>query len=359
MKTKLFTIALALASMNISAQIIVTDVDLMSIGDIIYQAHDTVPAPSISIGNAGPNQTWDFSSLQEMETETIEVISPVGTLYASMHPTANLCIEMDNDLLYLDKTSNGVEMVGFGDLSVNMLMTPLPLTYNLTHQDGPNTIMDSVFANPGLLDHSFAPVISSNPLYDQIDSLKIKAVITSNFNVDAWGEVIIPLGNYDALRLKVEETTSTEFYTYCSTAGLGGGWFSAQAFFPIETEIANRYQWWSNDPMFKFMLAELEVDSLDNVEAASFLIAPFTNSVSDLPTNNFNIYPIPATNNLTIDAQNNELTSLELVDVTGKLILEKEFTQSTNFDVSLIAKGMYFLNLETVEGKITKQIIIE
>ena len=71
------------------------------------------------------------------------------------------------------------------------------------------------------------------------------------------------------------------------------------------------------------------------------------------------MYPIPANNNLTIEAQNNELTNLELLNVNGKLILKKEFTQSTSLDVSYIAKGMYYLNLKTDEGKLTKQIIIE
>jgi len=78
-----------------------------------------------------------------------------------------------------------------------------------------------------------------------------------------------------------------------------------------------------------------------------------------LSTNNFNIYPIPATNNLTIETQNNELTSFDFVDVSGKVILKKEFTQSTNLDVSDFSKGIYFLNLKTVSGELTKQIIIE
>jgi hypothetical protein len=50
---------------------------------------------------------------------------------------------------------------------------------------------------------------------------------------------------------------------------------------------------------------------------------------------------------------------LEFLDLNGKLILKKEFTQSTSLDVSHIAKGMYYLNLKTVEGNLTKQIIIE
>jgi hypothetical protein len=92
MKTKLFTIALAFISLNALAQITVTDNDIMDIGDVITQANDSLPSSLISIGNSGVNQFWDFSSLQEMEIETIEVVSPVGTLYGSMYPNANICV---------------------------------------------------------------------------------------------------------------------------------------------------------------------------------------------------------------------------------------------------------------------------
>jgi len=362
MKTKFFAIALAFGSMNISAQITVLDADLMSIGDVIHQATDTMPSSVISVGNTGPNQIWDFSALQEMEIEIIEVVSPVGTLYGSMYPNANLCVEIDDGLLYLDKSSSGVVMVGFADLPVNnVMMIPLPLTFGLTYQDGPNTITDSVFVNAGVLNipNTFITSISTNPLHDQIDSLKFKVILTKDFNVDAWGNVTIPLGNYDALRLKVEETTTTDYYAYCSEGGLGGGWFSAQALAPIQTEISIRYEWWSNDPIFKFMLAELEVDNSGNVEGASFLTTPSAASVADLSVTSFNIYPIPASSILTIDAKDNELTRLELLDLNGKVILNNKFTQSTNLDVSQIEKGIYFINLKTVEGQFTKQIIIE
>ena len=90
-----------------------------------------------------------------------------------------------------------------------------------------------------------------------------------------------------------------------------------------------------------------------------FKSPPLLNNITELPSSLFNVYPIPATNNLTIEAQNNELTNLELLNVNGKLILKKEFIQSTSLDVSHIAKGIYYLNLKTVEGKLTKQIIIE
>jgi hypothetical protein len=356
MKTKLFTIALAFISLNALAQITVTDNDIMDIGDVITQANDSLPSSLISIGNSGVNQFWDFSSLQEMEIETIEVVSPVGTLYGSMYPNANICVEDNGDLLYLNKTSSGVEMIGFGDLPVNVLLIPLPLIYNLTHQDGPNIIMDSVLVNNGLFDNSLAPVISLNPLHDQVDSLKINATITSNFNVDAWGNVTIPLGDYDALRLKIEETTTTQFSVYCSVGGLAGGWFSAETFFPIETEIANRYQWWSNNPMFDFMLVELEVDSLGNVEFATFLTENPATSAHILPNISVDVYPNPTLETITISTSINN-SEFVVSDINGKVLSKERFSKTSQFNFSEYPSGVYFVKVISGENVVSKKII--
>ena len=61
-RIKLFIIALTLLGSNTFAQITVTDTDLIGVGDIIYQANDTLPGSTITPGNAGANQTWDFST---------------------------------------------------------------------------------------------------------------------------------------------------------------------------------------------------------------------------------------------------------------------------------------------------------
>jgi hypothetical protein len=360
MKTKLFTIALAFISVNALAQITVTDSDIISVGDIVYQAVDTMPSNLITTGNSGPNQTWDFSSLQNMEVDIIEVISPIGSPYENIHPDANMCVEIDDELMYLDKSSTGLEMVGYGDIPLNMLMIPLPLVYALSQQNGPNTIMDSVFDNAaGLFDNSLAPIISSNPSFNQIDSLKIKVVNTSDFNVDAWGSVTIPMGTYDALRLKVEETNITEFFTYCSVSGTGGSWFSAQNFLPIETETVNRYQWWSNDPSVKFMIAELEMDSLNNnVEFVTFLTETQTSVVTDLLYNSISVFPNPTSDKIIVNTDLKNC-NYELVDVKGSVITSDNFNYSTEIDLSKSAKGIYFLKLKSQNEIITKKIIIE
>ena len=357
MKTQLFTIALAFISVNALAQITVTESDIVSIGDIVYQGVDSMPSNSITTGNSGPNQTWDFSSLQDMEVDITEVISPVGTPYENIHPDANMCIEIDNELMYLDKSSTGLEMVGYGNVPLNMLMIPLPLVYGLSQQSGPNTNMQ-VFPNFGIPD-SLAPFISLNPAYDQLDSIKINAVITSEFNVDAWGNVTIPLGTFDALRLKVEETTITDYYAYCSSSlGLGGGWYSVPAqLAPSETEIANRYQWWSNDPIVKFMLAELEMDSLNNnVDFVTFLAENQTTSAHIIPNISVDVYPNPTLETITISTSVNN-SEFVVSDINGKVLSNERFSKTSQFNFSEYPSGVYFIKVISGENVVSKKIV--
>ena len=361
MKTKLFAIALTFISMNMLAQITVTDVNLVSVGDVIYQAYDILPVNSISIGNTGANQTWDFSALQVQEYDTMEFIDPVGTPFGSIHPSANLCIDSDGEYVYINKDAQGLSLVGFDNFPYPQLILPLPLTYGANTTIGPVTIMDSATVNYFLPD-SFAILITQGQA-QTIDSIKIVVESSTEFNVDAFGNVIIPMGSFDALRVKIDAVASTDYYVYCTDTlffGVGSGWYPMPAvILPSEVEVVSSYQWWTNDPLIKFALVQIEVDSLGGIDAVDFMHSPAPASVANLSADNINIYPIPATEILTVETQNNELTILNLVDVNGKLILKKEFRQLINLDVSQIAKGIYYLNLSTSEEELTKKIIVE
>jgi hypothetical protein len=357
MKKNLFAIALVFVGINSFAQITVTDANLMSIGDIIYRGYDEFPSSSISLGNAGPNQTWDFSTLQSQEYDTTKFIDPIATPFGANHPLANLCIDDDGEYIYINKSAQDLSIVGFDDYPYPLVIAPLPLFYGLNTLMGSVIIMDSIIANVGFIDDMLAPIISLNPLNDQVDSIRIFMESNTEFNVDAYGDVTLPMGTFDALRVKTDDVTTQDIFLYCSSTVTGNGSWHIMP--DSDIQITSSYAWWTNDPLIKFTLVQMEIDSLGGITGVDFMHSPSPSSVTDLSSNNFNIYPIPATNNLTIEAQNNEFTYLNLVDVTGKVILKKEFTQSTSLDVSHISKGIYYLNLKTVEGKLTKQIIIE
>jgi hypothetical protein len=94
-----------------------------------------------------------------------------------------------------------------------------------------------------------------------------------------------------------------------------------------DVEVTSSYAWWTNDPLIKFVLVQMEIDSLGGTNGVDFMHSSAPSTVRDLSSNNFNIYPIPSINSLTIEAKNNELTSLDLVGLNGKVILKKEFIQ--------------------------------
>ena len=99
-KTKLSVIIFAFFSMNMSAQITVTDTDVLNIGDVIYEATDMLSV-GLNPGNSGANQTWDFSALQNNMLDTITVLNPNSTPYVALHPDADVSIFMDTSFLYM------------------------------------------------------------------------------------------------------------------------------------------------------------------------------------------------------------------------------------------------------------------
>lgn len=86
------------------------------------------------------------------------------------------------------------------------------------------------------------------------------------------------------------------------------------------------------------------------------------NGVSDALENaGVSVYPNPATDILTIEGLTAKqgTATLKIYDLLGKVIVSQELAISKNMpvNVSALAKGTYFLELTTAEGRLGKQII--
>lgn len=82
-----------------------------------------------------------------------------------------------------------------------------------------------------------------------------------------------------------------------------------------------------------------------------------TLSTVSFSTDEFVIYPNPATDHISISSKNTVISSLEIVNVVGKQV----FSTTTNVnrvDVSSLTKGMYFLKINSDRKSTTKKIII-
>lgn len=347
-------------SMNAFAQITVTDADIAGVGDIIYNASDSMPGTSITVGNAGANQVWDFSTLQTNDWDTTEFISTAGTPYANLLPNANMCVNEDGQFTYFKKDATGIYLLSMDDtiLPQPLMILPLPLTYGSNVVSDSITMMDSTLSGPVLdffLPDSIAPFLTQFQAHT-VDSFNIKVNFRTEFDVDAYGTITTPLGTFDCLRIKQAFISQNDMTAYCTDTitGLGSGWYFVDS--EVDGDLA--YQWWTNDASVKFALAQLFVDSADNVLDAEFLITPQTSNVAELTENEISIFPIPATYQLNIEAEAENAT-YKLYDISGKLHIQNAFSNTTTIDLSKIIKGTYLLYITTEKGSITKKVIVE
>ncbi|OFY22063.1 MAG: hypothetical protein A2X02_04450 [Bacteroidetes bacterium GWF2_29_10] len=86
------------------------------------------------------------------------------------------------------------------------------------------------------------------------------------------------------------------------------------------------------------------------------------NNVVSNSTAKIDVYPIPAISNINIKATNNKITGIKLMDILGKVLLEKELTPTYyhKLNVSNYTPGLYLLKMTTEKGEpITKRIEIK
>jgi hypothetical protein len=77
--------------------------------------------------------------------------------------------------------------------------------------------------------------------------------------------------------------------------------------------------------------------------------------------NEFNIYPNPANNNVSIDLQPGvKVTSIEILDIQGKTLMHQQIKDmSLSFDVSTFQAGLYFVRIQTGKGIEVEKLVIQ
>jgi len=264
-------------------------------------------------------------------------------------------------------------MHGIGDtvFSSPALFYPLPLTYGLNISDGPIVVIDTAITGP-FLSMAIPPlnvVALSSGLANRADTALIQITNTTEFLVDASGTLTTPLGIFDVLRLKRVQTTNSVLHVYCSDTTIVpsvGDWIYNIPFSSIpflagfsNNEIEYKYQWITNDISANFLLAEIVVDDLDNITNGVSFHTTAPSSITENKQDMFNVFPVPATDFVIIELLNNKQVFVQLVDASGKLILETDFINTTKLDMSVFAKGIYYLSLKNDKNSITKKVIIE
>lgn len=261
--TKLMTAALFVLAAGAQAQITVTSTDVLGlIGKTHEIESDTTFSVTVNVGSAGANQTWDFRNVtMQAERYSNLFMNRQGTPFAAQFPQANFVqkttfpAEPGSEFyLYVQVTSTSLQTVGsgvitpdtsFAGLDGTNEVTPLPLQFGATW----NTTESDTIGDP----QTFAIITASN---------------TSN-TVDGWGQVRVPIGDFDCLRIRANSETITKTI------------FSGTVFL-ADTTTTIDYIWISKNNFYVAMAVSQDGETNPNfTDAASFSrLASTTTSVT-------------------------------------------------------------------------------
>jgi len=305
MKKTLLIPTLLLTCSSILAQPIITNAEDFAIGTVLK--FQKCNPSSISVGNAGANQTWNFSGLSILpDTSTEWMLDPSMTSMGHLFPTANLVVKVSNgQYTYLEKTVNDNNIMGFIDTT---------LSFPATHYTNPMLIAKRPLSYGTIIKDTFMLAGSS-------------AIGIVTISPDAYGTLILPNGTHNnVLRVKISQVHPWFTYTI--------------------------YVWFNG--ITKSAL--LKVDNQSNVE---YLLGEMTIGITEINEHMpFRFYPNPTRNKFQFESESNGELSIvnSLGQIAGRFSIEDTETAISTVDFS---PGVYHLIFKIGNNISTSRIIIQ
>ena len=122
--------------------------------------------------------------------------------------------------------------------------------------------------------------------------------------------------------------------------------------------------WWHRQTIGTFIYTLFTgklvgVDEFGNNDGSVQFLTNTLTSIKERDDLEVSVFPVPATDFVTIELLNNKQVFVQLVDVSGKVVLEESLQNTTQLDISVFAKCIYYLSLRSEEYSLVKKIIIE
>jgi hypothetical protein len=336
---KIYALLVALLPLVSTAQTL-TQADLPGIGTAWQLGTDSTYTQPIPAG--GTNQTWDYSTLQNLEFDTLGFISPVGTPYAVTFTSSNLAgyDQASGNYTYFSSNNTGLYLDGVGTPASNFIYNPsqlyfpVPFTYGNTRSTFSKIQIDTVY-----LGNTGRVVIRTN----------------STFEADGSGTLIIPSGTHNSV-LRIKETD----LRYDSIYALVLGNYVPISGTATQTTAYNFVQ--PGNPIA--LLMTLNADSLgQNATSSSYYTGL---SILNVPTNpakkNHTAYPNPSSEGINFNLSSlGSVEYMEIFDANGRLVKSFSAKEMENGTISTetFKNGNYLFSIKAGNKTISGTFIVQ
>ncbi len=330
------------------AQISITTNDIANPTHLIITGTDTLP--TVSMGAAGANQTWDMTALAQGIKDTLTCMSYAWAPNPS-YPTSNLVIKQGwrNQFAFAKNTSTSFEFLGQGGI-INLL--GYPTTMNQVNT--PNEVVANfpfTFNSAFTCDYSsfaksyFGHSVTYQGLPIMVDSIKDHSVTHKTVLVDAWGSLTTPMGTFPVIRSKEKKITSDTGSAYTFL-----GWTSAFS----TKDSTTSYTYWTNGVGYPLVTATM--DSSGAVKRVQWLMTMPLLGISELSTDNESVFPNPAQNEINFVSDVMNQRNIQVFDITGRKIDSYTINSTkTTINTSGYDSGMYIYEVLGKDESILKR----
>jgi len=362
MKKTLLLSSIIAFGLNANSQITITDADLPNGGDTAMISLSN-QFNLIDVSNTGANQIWDFSFLDpnSQRIDTFYNVSSSSALYQisfnnqftapdyksdyynklvnnNLPTIPGGFVTLEKPVFFTKNSSSKSERVGMG-IEVNGIELPVKAdTIDVVYQF-PMNFNDNWISNSYLY-------MDMNPTFNAI----FKRHQKRDVDVDGWGQITTPFGTYDVVRVKSIIDYTDSIYI---DLGFGGSWNQ------IPTPQDVEYTWWANNNKTPILKVITQAGVATTIEYRDNEVTDFTLIESNSLTFDFNIFPNPASDNISISLPNNSST-VEIIDVTGK-VLYNHIAQDNTLKVNTTnwQSGLYIIKVTNSKSTATKSFVIK
>jgi hypothetical protein len=327
---------LALGNTGLKAQITIMQADMPTTTSKAVMAVDNTG--SLMPQNASlSSQTWNYSALQNSQTNQYLFVNPSSTPYFAYFPSSNLADSLiyAPGYTYLQSTPSAFLGLGIGEVlmgfSVGLALHPaytqitLPATLGTT--DGGMSRGDTAIKYMYLF-------------YDSVG-----AIINIHYadTVDAWGSMTTPYGTQNVIRQKHWDITVDTLRGHT-----GAGWAPLQ----ITTTKNYIYRWYANGMPYYFATMQMDhTNSHDSVvqwfDGTNLGIDKISNSTYT------SVYPNPCQTEITFNCSAPQAKQVSVFDITGRQLSSQEIKNAmVIMNTSAYSQGMYFYRVSDISGNI-------
>ena len=353
-------------------QITVTNSTFPEAGDTLFTILDT--ESNISIGDAGENVIWDFRSLAGPFVRETRFLEASEGIASEDFPDADLVsLSANEQETYYKSFSNKIIEIGRAGEFVPGFDIPVVYEENPTYRRAPISYGDvdddeSIASVDVGADIIPAELLEGSPF--EFDSIRISLISNSESEVDAWGTVKLPDGDYNVIRDKVTTTSDTKLFAKLAIIG----WFDitslvgdiegiGEAIGVVETTTYNYYS--AED---KEIIASVITDDQDMITSVEYKGDGIISDIKVITPDYSMItaYPNPSFGSVSVQMINYPLGEyrMKVYNVVGKELWAESYqlrsTRVFKADLMHLRKGTYLYSIFDKNGKklVTKRIAI-